>query len=227
MYCGYRYFKYLRQGSTDVYNDQQRLELIVAAALGALIGSRIIGVLEEPQFLLNSPDKLSFILGNKTIVGGFFGGLLVVEVYKKIKGLQFSSGDLMTFPLILALIIGRIGCFLAGLSDNTYGIPGNFWFCIDMGDGIPRHPTNLYEIGFLLFISGILYLLGKYSSLKDGAMFKIFLASYFLMRFFIEFIKPHEFLIYGISVIQMVCIAGLLYYYRVILFPLSLIKRNA
>ena len=69
---------------------------------------------------------------------------------KRYIGLRTSTGDLYAIPLALGIAIGRIGCFLTGLSDNTYGTATNLPWAINFGDGIPRHPTQLYEIAFLL-----------------------------------------------------------------------------
>ncbi len=96
-------------------------------------------------------------MGGKTIVGALVFGLIAVELFKRYIGLHQSTGDLYAIPLALGIAIGRIGCFLTGLSDNTFGTPTNLPWAIDFGDGIPRHPTQLYEIAFLLLLIPILY----------------------------------------------------------------------
>jgi phosphatidylglycerol:prolipoprotein diacylglycerol transferase len=96
-------------------------------------------------------------MGGKTIVGALIFGLLTVEFVKRYIGLNQSTGDLYAIPLSLGIAIGRIGCFLTGLSDNTYGIPTSLPWGINFGDGIPRHPTQLYEIIFLLALIPLLY----------------------------------------------------------------------
>jgi len=96
-------------------------------------------------------------MGGKTIVGALVFGLIAVELFKRYIGLHQSTGDLYTIPLALGIAIGRIGCFLTGLSDNTYGTPAKLPWAIDFGDGIPRHPTQLYEIILLLLLIPILY----------------------------------------------------------------------
>lgn len=163
-------------------------------------------------------------MGNKTIVGGFLGGLIGVELTKKKIGITVSSGDLMVYPLILAMIIGRTGCFFAGLEDGTYGIPSNLPWAINFGDGILRHPTNLYEILFWVLLGVALSSYEHYRKFADGSRFKIFMVSYLIFRFFIEFIKPDYFFSFGLSVIQLVCIAGLSYYYKVFVYPSKLVN---
>jgi prolipoprotein diacylglyceryltransferase len=89
-------------------------------------------------------------MGGKTIVGALVFGLISVELIKRYIGLRESTGDLYAIPLALGIAIGRIGCFLTGLSDDTYGTPTSLPWAVDFGDGVPRHPTQLYEIIFLL-----------------------------------------------------------------------------
>ena len=54
-------------------------------------------------------------------------------------------------PGLLALAVGRIGCFLTGLPDHTYGIHSSLPWAVNFGDG-PRHPTQLYESLAVLLI---------------------------------------------------------------------------
>jgi len=81
-------------------------------------------------------------MGGKTIVGALIFGLLTVEFVKRYIGLNQSTGDLYAIPLSLGIAIGRIGCFLTGLSDNTYGIPTSLPWGINFGDGIPAIQPN-------------------------------------------------------------------------------------
>ena len=96
-------------------------------------------------------------MGGKTIVGALIGGLITVEVTKRYIGFRTSTGDLYAIPLALGIAIGRVGCFLTGLSDNTYGSPTTLPWGINFDDGIPRHPTQFYEIAFLLLLIPFLY----------------------------------------------------------------------
>lgn len=71
--------------------------------------------------------------------------------------MRASTGDLYAIPLALGIAIGRVGCFLTGLPDNTYGTATALPWGINFGDGIPRHPTQLYEVLFLLLLIPFLY----------------------------------------------------------------------
>ena len=208
----YRYYLRLRSSSKDPFTAEQRLWILVGAAGGALFFSRFLAFLENPGFFTSSSWKSWALLSNKTIVGGLLGGLMGVELTKKIMGLRRSSGDLMTYPLILGMMIGRLGCFFAGIKDATYGVQTDLPWGMDLGDGIRRHPTNLYEILFLALLWCGLRGIERKKTLADGMRFKIFMASYLGFRLCIEFLKPVHPVAWGLSAIQLACVGGLLYY---------------
>lgn len=207
---GYRLYVWQRARNHDLISDENRMWIFLGAALGALLGSHILGILENPAYL--TLLNWQIFLGNKTIVGGLLGGLIGVELTKKIIGVSTSSGDLMTYPLIFAIAIGRLGCHFAGLTDGTYGNPSDLPWAMDFGDGIPRHPVNLYEVIFLLGLALFIYEKEKRQPLPNGMCFKLFMAGYLLWRFVVEFIKPVWVLPVGISVIQLAALWGLFYY---------------
>jgi phosphatidylglycerol---prolipoprotein diacylglyceryl transferase len=223
-FVGARYFLYLKRKNGDPIEEQKRIWIFIGAIFGALIGSRLIGSLERPGELFVARDLLDYIFNNKTVLGGFLGGLFGVEVTKWIIKEKHSSGDLMTYPIILALIIGRIGCFSMGVFEETYGTPTTFFTGMDLGDGIMRHPVALYEIFFLISLWIFLIQLEKRVVLAEGGRFKIFLIAYMLYRFAVDFIKPSEHIIFGLSTIQLTSIAGLIYYYSYIFQPKKLVQ---
>jgi prolipoprotein diacylglyceryltransferase len=226
MFLGFRYFLYLRKRQGDRLPDGNRLWVIIGAIFGAVLGSRLLGALEDPAALLHSEHPLYYIYQNKTIVGGLLGGLTGVESIKRIIGESHSSGDLFTYPLILAMIIGRIGCFSMGVYEETYGVPTTLPWGMDLGDGILRHPVCLYEIMFLLLVWWSLTRISKRYELISGARFQLFMIAYLLFRFLLDFIKPGYRYAFGLGSIQLACLAGLLYYIRTILSPSRLIKKQ-
>ncbi|WP_111308838.1 prolipoprotein diacylglyceryl transferase [Confluentibacter sediminis] len=214
-FIGYRYYLYLRKGKIDTISSLNRLSIILGAALGALIGSRLVGFLENPIVNIFKGNIIQ-LLNTKTIMGGLFGGLLGVEISKKIIGETQSSGDLFVFPIILGIFIGRIGCFLSGINEFTYGKETTSFFGMDLGDGVLRHPTALYELFFLIILFFTFKYIQKNASLNHGELFKWFMLSYFTFRFFIEFLKPNVFYVFGLSSIQLLCVICWLYYYKFI-----------
>ncbi|GAA3642463.1 prolipoprotein diacylglyceryl transferase [Flavivirga jejuensis] len=215
-FIAFRYYILLKRKSNDVISSNNRLSIILGAALGALIGSRLVGFLENP--LVNiSQENIIQLLNTKTIMGGLFGGLLGVEIAKKCIGETQSSGDLFVFPIILGIFIGRIGCFLSGINEFTYGIETTSVFGMDLGDRILRHPLALYELVFLIILFLCLKQIKNTAALKSGVLFKWFMILYFTFRFFIEFLKPNVFYLFGLSTIQILCLICLLYYHKTLL----------
>ena len=210
-FVAFRYYVILRRKRSDTISSNNRLSIILGAALGALIGSRLVGILENPVFELSQQNILQ-LLNTKTIMGGLFGGLLGVELAKKIIGETQSSGDLFVFPIILGIFIGRIGCFLSGINEFTYGKETSFFMGMDLGDGLLRHPTSLYELAFLIMLFFGLKWLQKHREIPNGDLFKWFMILYFAFRFWIEFLKPNVFFVFGLSTIQILCVICLLYY---------------
>lgn len=214
---------YLRRKSGDKIDSSNRLWIIIGATLGALIGSRLIGGLEDPASLADAKNKLVYFYENKTVLGGFLGGLFGVEVIKKIIGEKSSSGDLFVYPILLALIIGRAGCFSMGLAEQTYGTPTSFFTGIDLGDGIRRHPVALYEIVFLACTWFFMKKMENRFHFADGGRFKLFMILYCSFRLLLDFIKPRYIVAAGLSVIQLSAICGLLYYWSYIIKPKKLL----
>jgi phosphatidylglycerol:prolipoprotein diacylglycerol transferase len=226
MFVGFRYFLYLRKRQGDLIPQGNRMWVIIGAIFGALLGSRLLGALEVPAAIMQAPNLLLYVYQSKTIVGGLLGGLIGVELIKWRIGESHSSGDLFTLPLILAMIIGRIGCFSMGVHEETYGVPTQLPWGMDLGDGVLRHPVALYEILFLILLWIGLWALQKKYALINGAQFKLFMIAYLLFRFLLDFIKPGSRFLLGIGSIQLACLAGLIYYLPSIIYPTRLIKKE-
>lgn len=212
---GFRVYLWARTRVQDPIDTENRWWIFLGALGGGFFGSHLLGVLERPIPELVNP--VFYFMANKTVLGGFLGGLAGVEITKKIIGVNRSSGDLMTYPIMLALVIGRIGCHLAGLDDGTHGAASSLPWAVDFGDGIPRHPVNLYEIGFLCVLAWLIYLMenGRLSPrlhLAEGGRFKLFMIGYLCWRFAAEWLKPVWIWPFGFSSIQLAALAGLAYY---------------
>ena len=210
---GYAVFRHLRTNQGDVVAEPQRWTVLAAAAVGALIGARLLGLAEQWPTVLQAWDQgriLALLLspGGKTIVGGLLGGWLGVEIIKRLSNIRHRTGDLFALPLCVGIAIGRIGCFFAGLADDTYGNPTTLPWGVNFGDGIPRHPTQLYEVLFLAVLGAVLFRWNAKPH-ANGAIFRAFMAAYLGWRLLIDFIKPQP-LVHGLNVIQWACIAGLL-----------------
>ena len=202
---GFALYRMRRAGQGDHLSAERRLAVIAAAVLGAVVGSRLLGLLEVVP-LHNLTWHMLWMAGGKTIVGGLLGGWAAVELVKKLAGIPSRTGDLFAVPLCLGIGIGRIGCFLAGIADDTSGTPTSLPWGVDFGDGIRRHPTQLYEIAFLLALVMLLRQIGSRPH-REGILFRVFMGAYLGWRFLIDFLKPQP-TVHGLNMIQWACLAG-------------------
>ncbi len=187
---------------------EQNLWVIVGCVFGALIGAKVLAWLESPVDYWSHRHELAGWVGGKTIVGGLLGGWVGVEIAKKLMGVGRRTGDGFVFPLILGTAIGRVGCFMTGLADHTHGVATRLPWGVDFGDGIRRHPAQLYEIAFLLALGAALLLRARRPH-RPGALFRWFMLGYLGFRFLIEFIKPRYTIPFvGFSAIQVASLAG-------------------
>ncbi|MDF1701633.1 MAG: prolipoprotein diacylglyceryl transferase [Planctomycetota bacterium] len=209
---GFRVYLMLRKRRGDVVSKRNRWFVIIAAICGSAFGSRLLFWLIDPRVTLEHWNNPGFIMGGKTIVGAIIGGLIAVELTKKAVGIRARTGDLFALPLCIGIAIGRIGCFLTGLEDDTYGVATSLPWGIDFGDGIARHPTQLYEILVVIGIATWVVLRGR-APHRRGDLFLGFLWGYLFWRLLVEFIKPdHAWL--GLTSIQWACLLTCLVYAR-------------
>lgn len=210
---GISLYRYLRIKHPDHLDNNTRILILMGAIGGALVGSKLLSFLEHPEYINQPHALILYLLYSKSIVGGLLGGLIGVECVKAFNHVRISTGDSFTYPLILGMIIGRIGCFLSGVYDGTHGIVTTFPLGMDLGDGLIRHPTSLYEIFVLIGIGLFIYTMSKIYVLQKGATFKIFMVLYLSWRLWIEHYKPVEMIPnLPLSAIQLACCLGLLYY---------------
>ncbi|HSI48266.1 MAG TPA: prolipoprotein diacylglyceryl transferase family protein [Ideonella sp.] len=189
-----------------------RFAVMVGLLAGAALGNKAVYLAERPDvaaaWLAGQPAPLG-----QSIVGGLLGGLIGVELAKAWTGQKASTGDAMVLPLAVGLMIGRVGCFLAGLHDDTYGLPTALPWGVDQGDGVARHPVALYEIGFVALLAAGLWRSREPLARAPGLRFKLFLAAYLLWRLLVDGLKPVP-VVYplGLSGIQWTCALALLLY---------------
>ena len=209
-YCvGFQTYMLLRR--QEVRSDADavtQIWIIAGAIVGAVVGSKILAIVESfPQYWSYRSDPMVWLEG-KTIVGGLLGGWIGVEIAKRIRGVSGSTGDAYVLPLVLGIAIGRVGCFLTGLPDHTYGTPTALPWGIDFGDGIRRHPTQLYEIATALGIGAVILIRSTRPHFR-GELFRLFLLLYLVFRFAVEFIKPTFKPYAGLSAIQLASLIGI------------------
>ena len=180
------------------------LGYFISLGLGAVTGGFLAGSLVS---LVGPAHTLSH-----SIAGVIAGAVAGVEVYKAARGIRGSTGGVFTGPLALGIAIGRWGCLFSGLQDGTYGRPTQAPWGVDLGDGVARHPVQVYEsLAMAVFLAVYLAGLARRAPWAMRRSFYVFCAWYGLQRFIWEFFKPYPRLIGGLDIFQLIAL-GLVAY---------------
>jgi prolipoprotein diacylglyceryltransferase len=177
---------------------------VAAASFGATAGAYLAG---------SANLWLSGIGGAaRSIEGAIGGAVIAIEALKCRSGVQGSTGLRFVAPLAAAITVGRLGCFFAGLDDMTYGTPTSLPWGVDFGDGVPRHPVQLYEAGTMAIFLGVFVLLlrrGSEALRRTG--FYVFVAVYAVQRFAWEFLKPYATIVGPFNLFHLLSLALVAY----------------
>jgi phosphatidylglycerol---prolipoprotein diacylglyceryl transferase len=180
------------------------LPYIAALVFGAGLGAYLFGTL---NLWLSGQPGLA-----RSVEGALAGGIAAVELYKWRNGIALRTGARFALPLAVGIAIGRIGCYSAGLDDFTYGTPTALPWGHDFGDGILRHPVQIYEsfamTAFAVFYVAAVFRRDEYV-IANG--FYLALAWYGLQRFAWEFWKPYGALIGPLTLFHLLSLFILLY----------------
>ena len=180
------------------------LPYIAALVFGAGLGAYLFGTL---NLWLSGSAGLA-----RSVEGAIAGGIVAIELYKWRNGISLRTGARFALPLAIGIAIGRIGCYLAGLDDFTYGTPTALPWGHDFGDGISRHPVQLYESAAMAAFAAY-YVVAVIR--RDGFViancFYLVLIYYALQRFIWEFFKPYAALIGPLTLFHLLSLFILFY----------------
>ena len=170
--------------------------------LGVILGGRLgYVVFYKPGYYLNHLSEIPAVWqGGMSFHGGFLGVLAAMWWLSRLRGKSFwSTMDFIAPAVPLGLAFGRLGNFINGelwgrAVENPASVPWAMVFP-QAGDGIARHPSQLYQFaleGLTLFVLLWLYA-GK--PRPAGAVAGAFLLGYGVFRFLAEFARePDSFL---------------------------------
>jgi len=203
-FLGGRWVYRRRRASVELLARQTAPDYFVSLALGAAAGAWLLGSLNTLQ-----QARPTF---SHSVAGGLAGAIIAVEMWKWVRGIKGSTGGPFVIPLALGIMVGRLGCLFAGLPDQTYGIPTSLPWGVDLGDGIARHPVQLYEsLSMLAFL--VVYwraLLSKQQwATRRG--FHAYVLFYAVQRFAWEFFKPYPKILGPLNVFNLAMIGLILY----------------
>lgn len=215
---------YIKLRKRDSLNLQKRIPVLFGGILGAAIGSKLLFFLEDPVSTLQHLSDPRLWMEGKSLVGALIGGWIAIELAKKLTHVKSATGDSFVLPLAVGIMVGRIGCLLSGGFDHTYGVQSDLPWAIDFGDGVRRHPAQLYEI---IFIAGFVLAWTRLikAQLEQGEIWKIFILAYMGFRFFVEFIKPVPHVYLGLDIEQVAAIGTYIYYAPYLISKLRPVKQ--
>lgn len=180
------------------------LPYIAALVFGAGLGAYLFG---SANLWLSGEGGVA-----RSVEGALAGGIVAVELYKWTAGIALRTGARFALPLALGIAIGRLGCYFAGLDDFTYGRPTALPWGHDFGDGVLRHPVQLYESA-AMGVFALLYVLAVLNrsafAITNG--FYLVLLYYGAQRFLWEFFKPYGTLIGPLTLFHLLSLSILLY----------------
>jgi phosphatidylglycerol:prolipoprotein diacylglycerol transferase len=184
-------------------------EMVFAALIGGLVGSRIDYVLQNWDKA--SDDLLGNILSGSGLVwfGGMVGGALGVILWARWRGfLGWQLFDSAAVPLAVGYAIGRVGCQLSG--DGDYGTHSDLPWAMSYPDGtVPTtdtvHPTPVYET-LAMGIAGVV-LWRLRDRFAPGVLFGLYLIFAGIERFLVEFIRRNEEIVAGLTQPQLISLA--------------------
>jgi prolipoprotein diacylglyceryltransferase len=180
------------------------LGYIAVLVFGAGLGAYLFGTL---NLWLSGLSGIA-----RSVEGALAGGIVAIELYKWQMGIALRTGARFALPLAVGIAIGRIGCFLAGLDDFTYGTPTTLPWAHDFGDGIARHPVQLYESASMAAFA-IFYVVAvvRQNGFVVTNGFYLALGYYGLQRFIWEFFKPYGAVFGSLTLFHLLSLTLLLY----------------
>ena len=198
------------------YDPELASSMVFAAAIGGLIGARLLYIFGDWSHFLVSPSSYIFTGAGFTWYGGLFGGTLAVSWIAKKNQIPWLIGaDIAAPALAIAYGVGRLGCHFAGdgdwgsITDVPWGVAYTNaiigW--VDPTTGVPYppgvrvHPTPIYEFLQSVAIFAILWRI-KNVGLAPGVISWLYLVLAGLARFTVEFWRVNPVLAGGLSEAQ-------------------------
>jgi prolipoprotein diacylglyceryl transferase len=177
--------------------NEQSVVAVAGALVGGAVGMRLSGWAQHLDVSANPSLAQAWEFGSRSILGGLAGAYLGVLVAKRIGGYRGKTGDLFAPAVALGMAIGRIGCHLTEAPGRPTTLPWGIHApattpeCPGCLAGQAMHPSFLYEIAFQLAAFAVLLWLRSRIS-RPGELFVIYIASYAVFRFFVEFVRVNE-----------------------------------
>jgi phosphatidylglycerol---prolipoprotein diacylglyceryl transferase len=182
-------------------------EIVFAALIGGLIGSRAYFVVENYSQVKH--DLIGSIFSGSGLVwyGGALGGAIGVIAWMLWRGMfNLLAFDMCVTVLALGYGIGRIGCQVSG--DGDYGIVSKLPWAMGYPHGtVPTpvgvrvQPTPIYETLAMCLLAYFLWKLRE--RVRPGTILALYLLFSGLERLLVEFIRRNKEVLVGLTAPQL------------------------
>ena len=172
-------------------------DFVFYATVGILVGGRLAYVLfYQPAILENPVDILKLWQGGMSFHGGALGVSVGILYLARKNGLSWLRiHDYIACCAPFGLFFGRIANFVNG---ELWGRPTDLpWAIIfpNAPDGLPRHPSQLYEAGLEGLLLGLIlafFFWRTNARNEPGKLVGIFLFGYGVSRFIVEYFREPD-----------------------------------
>lgn len=150
--------------------------LVVYGALGVTVGGRLgYALFYEPGYFFFHPfDVFAIWHGGMSSHGGFIGVACALWIWAKKEGVNaLAIADIITVPVAIGLVLGRVGNFINQELYVRYDV--------------------FYDIVAMVGIAAACYVMLKWArGMRNGSVIAAFLILYSISRFLLEYIRPQE-----------------------------------
>ena len=193
---GFIYFYLFAKKNLQYFNLNKKLldDLFFYQFISIIIGGRIGYVIfYNFNFYISNPIEIFKVWeGGMSFHGALFGVIMTTILFCKIKSLSIMLiSDLLSICAPVGIFLGRLSNFM---NQELVGRQTNFFISIKYpNEEFYRHISQIYEALFEGIIPAIILIILFYSTrLKQGVITGLFLLSYSLSRFMIEFIREPD-----------------------------------
>ena len=184
------------------YDEEMPVRLFFYVYLGTLVGA-FLGhrIFYDFQAFVRDPISALSIRGGISGLsshGAAIGILICVWIFHKRNYIRFVEIlDRLSFSIAVVATCVRAGNLMnSEIVGRETDVPWAFCFPrYDHGAFVPRHPSQIYEIGIGLFVLGALVIADKRLKGEErplGFLSGVFMITYFSLRFVVEFFKEYQ-----------------------------------